>query len=324
MTSDISYKKRYLKAKSELREKECEIENLKQQKFFLPTIKFEDLSDSEKTIIKYVKEHPGCKKADVIENVKVGAYVTIRKIINELIKNEMIRPEKVNNQYYKLYYNEKSIILQTYDELNNIRNYFFLIIHKIAENPLKYNLDKKSSNSLISDILLIYVHVLGMYIIYSLLKWSKEIDDVTTLNRTYSLVFYELLEIQREISQSFKIKISVPFKRATAGEVFSPLYHKLIDRFFLLNLKRILEILKEFKKYENLDEINDLLKLVWKISFPIYRYSNIEMIYKPPSNIYDFEDLVTALKYHVDKTSDTKNPKIQKIIEELEGVSKQK
>ena len=59
------------------------------------------------------------------------------------MKNGMIRWEKVRNQHYKLYYNEKSIILQTYDELNNIKNYFFLIIHKIAENPLKYNLDKK-------------------------------------------------------------------------------------------------------------------------------------------------------------------------------------
>jgi len=66
-----------------------------------------------------------------------------------------------------------------------------------------------------------------------------------------------------------------------------------------------------------------LLKLVWKIGFPIYRYSNVEMIYKKqPPNIYDFEDLVIALKYHVDKTSKSKNPKIQKIMEELEKINK--
>ena len=300
MPSDISYKKRYLKANSELKEKEREIENLKQQKFFLPTVKFEDLSNSEKTILKYVKENPGCKKQDIIENVNAaGAYLTIRKKIDELIKNGMIRWEKVRNQYYKLYYNEKSTILQTYDELNKIRDYFSSILHKIVENPTKY-----TSKSIRSNILLIYVHVLGMYIIYSLLKWSKEIDDITTLNRTYSLVFYELLEIQKEISQTFKIRVSIPFKKAATGEVFSPLYHTLTPRFFILNPEEVLEILKEFNKYENLDEINDLLKLVWKIGFPIYRYSNVEMIYKQqPPNIYDFEDLVIALKYHVDKTS---------------------
>lgn len=254
-------------------------------------------------------------KADIIRDVKAGAYVTTRKLIGELIKDGMLRHEKVNNQYYKLYYNDKSIILQTYDELNKIRNYFSSILYKIDENPLEYS----SSSSLRSKILLIYVHVLGMYIIYSLLKWSKEIDDITTLNRTYSLIFYELLEIQREISRTFKIKVTIPFKRASVGGVFSRLYHALTTRFFILDPEKMLEILLEFSTYENLDEINDLLKLVWKISFPIYRYSNVELIDKPPSNIYDFEDLVIALKYYVDKTIKTNNPKIQKIIQKLEN-----
>jgi hypothetical protein len=319
LTSDISYKKRYLEARSKLREKEREIENLKQQKFFLPTVKFEDLSSHEKAIIEYVKENPGCKKQDIIDNIKAGAYITTRKIIEKLIQDGMIRYEKINNQYYKLYYNEKSIILQTYDELNKIRDYFSSIIYKIAENPLKYNLDKKISNPITSNIISIYVHILGMYIIYSLLKWSKEIDDITTLNRTYSLVFYELLEIQREISKSFKIKDKLPFKKATAGEVFSPLYHKLTPRFFILDPEKILDILKEFNKYENLDEIKDLLRLVWKISFPIYRYSNFDMIANPPTNVYDLENLVIALKYYTDKNNKNNDPTIKKLLHELEN-----
>ena len=319
MPSDISYKKRYLKAKNELREKEREIENLKQQKFFLPTVKFEDLSDEEKAIIKYIKENPGCKKQDIIDNVNAGAYITTRKRIEKLIQDGMIRYERINNQYYKLYYNEKSIILQTYDELNKLRDYFSLIIYKIAENPLRYKLDKKISNPITSNIISIYVHILGMYIIYSLLKWSKEIDDITTLNRTYSLVFYELLEIQREISKSFKIKDKLPFKKATAGEVFSPLYHKLTPRFFILGPEKILDILKEFNKYENLDEIKDLLKLVWKISFPIYRYSNIDMIANPPTNVYDLENLEIALKYYIDKNNKNNDPTIKKLLYELEN-----
>jgi predicted transcriptional regulator len=322
LTSDISYKKRYLKARNELREKERELESLRQLKFSLPTVKFEDLSIQENLVIKYTKEHPGCMKNDIINNVNIGAYVTRRKIINRLIKDGMIRSEKVNNQYYKLYYNEKSILLQTYDELNNIRNLFFVLIDKITKEQSKYGLGKTFSHPIISDIVLIYVQVLGTYIIYSLLKWPKEIDDVTTLNKLYSLVFYQLIEIQKKISESFKIKDQFP-ENIILNQVKSPIYRNLGPRFFILDQEKIIEILKEFKKYEDVtNEVYNLLEHVWKISFPIYKYNKVRFpsgiqfkgipIPVPPESIDKFEELPHAIMYflHINKIKDPEIPKI--------------
>jgi hypothetical protein len=59
-------------------------------------------------IIKFIIEHDGCTKTDVIEymkSVKHSALQTTHKIIHELIRNQMVIvvPDKKNRQYHRLH-----------------------------------------------------------------------------------------------------------------------------------------------------------------------------------------------------------------------------
>ena len=333
MVEIITWKKKYYKLVHKLKEKDCEIRELKQEKFSLPTMEFDKLHNRDKTIANFIKKNPGSNRSDVYRNLKnpshedkisgeekegCGTYNTIMKSIDRLIEYGIVRREKINEQHHALFYNEKNTILQVYDELESIKNLFFTIIERITKNESQFNPNNEWPHPLLPEILLIYVHTLGMYIIYSLLKWSKEIDDITTLNLMYSLVFHEILAIQKLISQSFEIRVSIPFKKATAGDLFSPLYHNLINRFFILNPEQITQIFLKFSKYENINEIQNLLKIVWKMSFPVYRYSNVNLFFNPPSNVDELEDLGLAIKYYLDKNK-VNNSKLQKILNNFEN-----
>jgi len=314
---EISYLRR------KLNDTQNEINELKKQfGTSLSGIDFKGFSDRQQALIEYIRKRPGNSKEDAIRELtssNQGSRVTIMKDI-DLLTNEfhiiLARKDKPNSMIYKLYINSESELLLLYEDLNKIKTLFFGLIEKIKNDPLKYNSKGKFNGPLERSIVLIYVHVLGIYIIFSILKWSKEIEDTTTLNKLYSLLFFNLLNIQKEISTSFKINVSIPFKHATVGDIFSPLYRNLTHRFFILDQPQIIEILKEFNKYENLNEIHDLLRLVWKISFPIYRYHDLDTIVISPSPIDEFEDLEKALKYYEDNhvKIDNHKRKIQRLL----------
>ena len=81
---------------------------------------------------------------------------------------------------------------------------------------------------------------------YSILEWYKEIEDINTLNKIYSLVFYHLLEIQKVIFNTFKMSDNIPFEKINVLDL-SHLYMNLVNKFCLLDQKQIIEILTRFK-----------------------------------------------------------------------------
>ena len=307
---------------------ECKKENEMLKKQFgssLSNLDFKGFTPRQQAIIEYIKNKPASSKEEVIKeltNTSKGSRNTIVKDIDILIKefNAIIpRKDKPNSMIYKLYINNDSELLSLYQDLNQIKDLFFILIDKIKQDPLKYNSENKFNTPIIDSIILIYIHILGIYITNSFLKWTKEIEDNNLINKLYTLLFSNLIEIQKEISKSFKIKINIPFKKSTASQIRSMLYTNLIHRFFILDQKQILQVLQEFNKYENINEIHDLLKLVWKISFPIYRYSNIGILATSPHNVYDLEDLGLAMKYYLNQNKIENNSNIQKILRNLEN-----
>jgi Fe2+ or Zn2+ uptake regulation protein len=259
-----------------------ENEELKRQLAVVSQTSLDDLSAREKKVLKFVKDHPGTSKEKVIQQLTqegAGSRMTILRALDNVEAYGLIsaRKEKQNSQTYKLYVNQDNTFLTVYNDLHIFGNIFSNIIEKITEKGL-HKSDWLERNSLLYHLVLLCHHVLGVYLIYFMLKWQKEILDKEVLNKLYSIVVYRIIEIQSKLSETFKTSGRVPdFSRASVGEVFSPILQSSIHHMFLLDPERIIEILEDYKKYDLHEEIMPLIDKTWKIGFPLYPFKELNL-----------------------------------------------
>ena len=257
-------------------------EELERQLVVISQTSVDDLPIREKKVLKFVKDHPGTSKEKVIQQLTlegVGSRITLRKALDSLEAYGLIsaRKDKQNSQVYKLYINQDSTFLAVYNDLTILGNIFSNIIEKITERGLEKS-DLLERNSLLYHLVLLCHHVLGVYLIYFMLKWQKEILDKEVLNKLYSIVVYRIIEIQSKLSETFKTPGRLPdFSHASVHEVFSPILQSSIHHMFLLDPERIIEILEDYKKHDLHEEIMPLIDKTWKIGFPLYPFKELNL-----------------------------------------------
>jgi hypothetical protein len=277
----------------ELRKKleECRKENeeLKKDIALLPNFKF-DLTKRQKAIIKFITNNPGKNKEDIIKKLtqdSQGSLMTIRKdikILEEEYNMIISKKDKSNRWISQFYINEDSILLDTYNNLNNFKKNFIETIDNIVkdENWSK-NVELNKFDIVISSLILIYVHTLNTYITYILLEWSNKLEnDTTLLNKLFSLIFFTFVEINLKLINSFRIPYVKPLTGLpTFKEITSPVSQGFLYNQFLLKPHIILNVLKEYQKIKLHPYIFPLLDSAWKISSPVYE--NISM-FGPSTN----------------------------------------
>lgn len=293
-----------------------EVNELENQIRVLPkTTTVEDLTDREKRILKYLKKNPGVSKDAVVKTLTIenkGSRVTVFKAIKNLIDYSMIsaRKDKENSPVYKLYLNEDSVFLSVYQELEEFKDVFFDLIEKLRTK--KPRLDVASNgNDVLYDLLLIYQHVLGVFLTYSFLKWPAIINDKSILNKIYVIILYRMIEIQTKLSLSFKLHTEMPIfdSGPTCGQAYSPLFQQFISHTFLLKPQYMMRILEDYRKSKMHQDIIPLLKIVWKIGFPIYRFTilDIDLLSQHINVLKDWRYAISYYLYrnkdniHVDK-----------------------
>jgi hypothetical protein len=274
--------------KEKIVELQNQIAELKEQLEILPKHTNPDFSRREKEILRYIKRNPGTNKAQVVDALyveNIGSNVTIKKAINNLECYGLIRArkEKPNSQIYQLYINEDSIFLSLYTELENFKNVLFKLLDKIRTTFNKDNQswfrNKNRDSTLLYDILLIYHHVLGAYLTYSMLKWSVEIKDKATLTRIYAILMYRLVEIQLRLSEVFLLerRLSTNFARVTVREAYSPVLQEFVRRMFLLEPHTMINILGDYKRHNLHNDVLPVLASAWEIGSPIYPYIDFDL-----------------------------------------------
>jgi hypothetical protein len=301
--------------KEEILELRKEVAELKRQIAVLPQTHAEGLSEREKAVLECVDNNPGTSKQDVINKLTLeskGSRVTVHNAIRDLEGYGMIyaRKDKPNSQIYRLYVNEDSIFLSVYRELENFKNAFFVLIEKTKMRLVKKNVpwifNKSNDSDAFYDLLLIYHHVLGIYLSYSVLKWPAEVIDQAILTKIYAIIIYQMVQIQTKMSESFRIQGKMPsFNHATYGQVLSPILQRFIDRMFLLQPRTIIKILDDYKRYKyNIrEEVVPVLKTVWEIGFPIYLYTDpyIDLL---PQHRDKLRDWRLAVAYYLHRNKD--------------------
>jgi hypothetical protein len=310
----ITDKEEIKELRKRLDECEKEKEELRKQIALLPNSKF-DLTDREKSIINFITNNPGKSKQDIISQITLeskGSRNTIFKDITKLEKeyNMIIsKRDKPNSQFYRIYINKDSILLDTYDSINNFKKVFYETIDKLVNDTNWSNIDAHDQLRSYSDIaalILIYVHILNTYITYLILEWShKYIDNPSLLNKLYSLIFFNFMEINIKLVRTFKMQFVKPAaEECTPVDFFSPLTQGFIYNQFLLKPHIILNILREYKARNLHLHIFPLIDDAWKISLPIYKYTSMmgpaynEVKFKPIKQIYNINNELPLLLFH--------------------------
>jgi hypothetical protein len=267
--------------KERIAELEKQVAELTEQIEILPKHTNPDFSRREKEVLSYIRRNPGTNKAQVVNALyeeNLGSNVTIKKAIKNLEGYGLIRArkEKPNSQIYQLYINEDNSFLSIYTDLENFKNVLFKLLDKMKTTFKKDNeswfYNKNRDNKMLSDILLMYHHVLGSYLIYSMLKWSAEIKDKATLTRIYAIAIYRMVEIQLRLSEVFHLesRLSTNFARVTIREAYSPILQEFVRRMFFLKPHTMIKILEDYKRHKLHDDVLPVLASAWEIGSPIY------------------------------------------------------
>ena len=150
-------------------------------------------------------------------------------------------------------------------------------IDKISKNKKWQNIseDHRLSDELLTAIVVINQHVLNVYMMYFLLVWSLRFrDNYILLNRLYSMVISTILDINLELARKFKLRIDLA-EHPTSHHMMSPVLYNMVINSFLLTPNRLIEIICDYKEYGLHGELVQLIDIVWRIGFPVFKYLNL-------------------------------------------------
>ena len=88
-------------------------------------------------MFRYVRDNPGISKEGVVKGMKGDpSRITVLNILNELEEEGWIiaRKDKPNSQIYKLYANDKNLLVSLDQELEELREGFHTIFMQIKRN----------------------------------------------------------------------------------------------------------------------------------------------------------------------------------------------
>jgi hypothetical protein len=83
-----------------------------------------DLTDTDWKIIHYIEDHAACSKENVVKIMDgIASRITVLKKLDRLESEDYIiaKKDKPNSQIYKLYVNQKDLLVKEHDELRQFR-----------------------------------------------------------------------------------------------------------------------------------------------------------------------------------------------------------
>jgi hypothetical protein len=227
-------------------------------------------------VIDYISDHPGCNTEAACKGVEsYTARVTFFKVLKELKEEGIVTVDdksKPNARDNKLFVEETNLLVRVPRELDEFKRAFLNLVKKTESKiRAKDNKNKDSRLELLSEILTIYHHIVGVYLTYSILTWSQKIPQKEVLTKLNTKVFLELAEIQLKIAEIYQLSGSITsFKHVSFGDLCNPLLQKFIEHSFLLTPQKISSLLTKCKSHKLLDEVEPVLNIAWRIGFDLY------------------------------------------------------
>jgi hypothetical protein len=229
-----------------------------------------DSSERDLKVLQYIRKNPDCSKENVARGMNGDpSRITVRNILTKLEQEKMIvaRKDKPNSQIYKLSINEESSIVSVIQDLDDFKKVFFTLIDKtnqkfkdienetkidnedILEDEIKYI---KEKYRIIDALVVLYRHLFGVYILYALFKWSKEITDKQTLDKLYSIFFSRIEQIQFKLFEVISNQLMVS--------------DRIIYNLFELKPGKLDEVFEYLHRFGLGKQAEQVLDSLWQIS----------------------------------------------------------
>jgi hypothetical protein len=236
-------------------------------------------------IINYIYTHQGCLTEEAFQGVKGSmARITFFKYLRILVDQKQIKVVKVNKRDHRLYpYTD--LLVAVPKELDEFKDAFFALVERVKQySKSKIEaLDKKRSEheeitdehtqhsvdfiqkkgAVLDSIILVYQHLVGMYISAGIFIWPTKTNDYKATNKIYEVAFSKLQEIQQKLGELFPPGYNYQLSRQIIGNLFQLKPHKLDS------------VARSFDNVGLDKQIKPVLDSIWKISnssIPFSRY----------------------------------------------------
>lgn len=237
-----------------------------------------DLSEKDWQILDYIKENPGTSREGVVRGMNGNpSRITVLKILYKLEQygSIVVTKDKPNSQIHHLFINKGDILISVIQNLNDFKKAFFILLDKTVERARLSSLDDIVTilSMLNREYIFFYYHVLWLYIMYGLSRWSKEITDRETINKLYVEIFSRIVDIQsklfdvNEIINSINRHVSYVYYEDDLVNSLPKWLSSL--SLFSLTPDFITQILEKSKKYGLDKEVESVLDVAWKIGYDI-------------------------------------------------------
>ena len=209
-------------------------------------------------VLKYIIQNPNQTENKIVVAFK-GTYarLSVRKTIQYLSENKIIKVKKINSNQHEIIPDSKNLLTNLIQDLDNFEEKTIILVYQLERVINQRNIDVDPDT--IKILYFMYQHQILMYLLHALFVWPSAIKDDELLSSMYLILFPKL----RNILNKVEIKISLSNSKID-------MRRSLTDNFFNLTPDVINEMLDKSKKYDFNPEIEKVLDVIWKNSKIFY------------------------------------------------------
>ncbi len=209
-------------------------------------------------VLKYIIKNPNQTENKIVIAFKgIYARLSVRKTIQYLSENKIIKVKKINSNQHEIIPDSKNLLTNLMQDLDNFEEKTIILVTQLEKviNQRNINVDHDT----IKTLYFIYQHQILMYLLHALFVWPSAIKDDELLSSMYLTLFPKL----RNILNKVEIKISLSNSKID-------MHRSLTDSFFGLTPHVLNEIVEKSHKYDINPEIEKVLDVIWKNSKIFY------------------------------------------------------
>lgn len=227
--------------------------------------------DRQEEIIKHLYENPDVIKEDLVKAHIGGSRHTIYKAIKELEELKRVIVTRENRQLHRVSIDPSSEL----NKIKDLKDAFFKLIDEgvftFRELSIKSEVDPASNEYIAlvhatSSLTMLFEHMLGIYMLYLLFIWPKEVPNTRIREKVYEVAFQAVKEIQFKLEEAFGIGGLMEEEK---GSIVADLFTMHSDKLYstVTNLE-----------YVGLGERAEaLLDILWKLGLPFMPDALFEM-----------------------------------------------
>lgn len=256
------------------------------------------LSEKEKLVFNYIKNHPGNNKESVVNGVKDYSRVTILKTIKRLVDYGLIfdKEDKNSSKRRHLFINTNNVFASLILKLDSFKEVYFSLISKTES--VNYDLISKKpfhDQSKLIEALILPFKSMMLLMQYDLFGHIENAPNKDIAEKKVDTVYTTLQQIHLRL---YKSKILKKFLRDSEEEI---LVHFFMNTSNGLSPENIIETIGIFRKLGISEKIENLIDCLWEISYSILPFVDLHYRKYDAKALKDWRKVMSEFDYSQNK-----------------------